>query len=159
MKMNCAYINAVNYLISTTCFFCIYLCHGLFDIGDDGTLIIAAFGASAVLAFSNDVINHSFVKISMASIIAAVVGVFWSQMDLATMFKVTLTISTCILILNLANISYPPAGAIAIIPLISNAQIQELGYLYVLYPTMTGMTIIYLFSKLKEKLNTIYYGK
>ncbi len=159
MKWKVYIKNSVNYFISIACFICIYLCHKFLISGNDNTLIIAAFGASAVLSFSNNQIEHSFVKIFSASIIAAVIGVFWNQIDITLIFKIILTISSCILIMNLTNISYPPAGAIAIIPLISNSHIQNLGYSYVLYPTITGLTIIYSFSKIKEKLNTIYYGK
>jgi CBS-domain-containing membrane protein len=125
------YQNIANYFISIICFLSIFLFHQLLGIGDENTLIIAAFGASAVLAFSNNVINHSFVKIFTASIIAAIIGVFCNQLNLTFLVKVTLAISACILIMNLFKISYPPAGAIAIIPLISNTQLQELGYLYV----------------------------
>ncbi|WP_108868341.1 HPP family protein [Aquimarina aquimarini] len=149
--MKLIYINLINYFISIACFLSIYLCHKILISGDDHTLIIAAFGASAVLTFSNDTIKHSFIKICSSSIIAAIIGVFWNQIDIALIFKITITISSCILIMNLLNISYPPAGAIAVIPLISNAQIQDLGYLYVVYPTMTGLLIIYSFSIIKEK--------
>lgn len=61
--------------------------------------------------------------------------------------------------MNLFNSRYPPAGAIAIITLLSNNEIQNLGYSYALYPTLTGLIIIYSFSKIKTQLNTIYYGK
>ena len=78
---------------------------------------------------------------------------------MSLIIKITIAISSCILIMNLLNISYPPAGAITIIPIISNSEIQDLGYWYVIYPTITGLVIIYSFSKIKNKLNTIYYGE
>lgn len=142
----------INWFISMICFLSIYLIHSFFITSEENTLIIAAFGASAILVFSNKVIHHSFSKIFFSSIIASIIGVFWNQTNLDLIFKIALTISTCILILNLLLLNYPPAGAIALIPLISNSEIQNLGYLYVIYPTLTGLVIIYTFSKIKSNI-------
>ena len=152
-------MNLINYILTIVCFICIYWVHKFLFKGTEGTIIIAAFGASAVLVFSNSTIKHAFIKVFSSAIIAAIIGVFLNQFDLGLVFKISLAISSCILIMNLIDISYPPAGAITIIPLISNSEIQNLGYLYVFYPTITGLIIIYSFSKIKDKLNTIYYGK
>ncbi len=157
--MNKVFINLLNYVLSMFCFICIYFLHQLLFKSAETTFIIAAFGASAVLVFSNETKDYSFLKISISSVIAAVIGVFFQQLDLVMVFKIALTISSCILFMNLFNSSYPPAGAIAIIPLLSNTEIQHLGYLYALYPTLTGLIIIYSFSKIKIKINTIYNGK
>lgn len=145
-------MNLINYIFSIVCFICIYWVHKFLFKGVESTIIIAAFGASAVLVFSNNTIKHSFFKVFSSAIIAAIIGVFVSQFDLDLVFKISLAISSCILIMNLIDISYPPAGAITIIPLISNSEIQNLGYLYVFYPTMTGLIIIYSFSKIKDNL-------
>ncbi len=125
----------------------------------ESTFIIAAFGASAVLVFSIKTEEYSFFKTSLSSVVAALIGVFFQQLNIEFVFKVSLTISLCILLMNLFNSKYPPAGAIAIIPLLPNDEIQSLGYLYALYPTLTGLIVIYSFSIIKTKLNTIYYGK
>ncbi|WP_346881237.1 HPP family protein [uncultured Algibacter sp.] len=149
-------LSLFNCFIAMACFICIYLCHKFLLDGNENTLVIAAFGASAVLAFSEYISKNSFVKILLASGIGAVIGVFFSQSNLDMMFKISMAIGICILLLNLTRVHYPPVGAIVIIPLISNPEIKELGYLYAIYPTMTGITIIYIFSKIKQKINTIY---
>lgn len=153
------YTNLINYFITITCFSCIYLFHKLLIHGTENTFIIAAFGASAVLSFSKNTIKHSFLEIFLSAIIAATIGVFFSRIEITFIIKLIATLSSFILIINFLNINYPPAGAITIIPLLSNTEISKLGYLYILYPTITGLIIIYFFSKLKNKLNTLHYGK
>lgn len=150
MVTTCVHI--VNYIVSILCFLCIYGVHSFLIGGAASTIIIAAFGAAAVLSFSITTVKHSFLKIILASIIAGLIGVYINQIEASFFCKLILTISSCILILNLLDISYPPAGAITMIPLLSNEEIQSLGYVYVLYPITTGLIIIYSFSILKEKL-------
>lgn len=153
----------INYLLSIACFACIYLFHRFLFNASQAIYIIAAFGASAVLVFSNNSIKHSPLKIFLSSVLAAFIGVFLNGFDLALIIKVILAISSCILIMNLINTSYPPAGAITLIPILSNSEIESLGYWYILYPTITGLLIIYSFSILRDilktHLNTLNYGK
>lgn len=148
-----AYISLINYTISILCFLCIYWLHKFLVGGEVDTIIIAAFGAAAVLSFSNNSVKHSYVKILISAGISATIGVFGSELDQSFLIKLIFVISSCILIMNVMNISYPPAGAIAIIPLLSSTSIHNLGYVYVLYPTTTGLTIIYSFTIIKEKLS------
>ena len=147
------------FIITALCFFSIYWTHSYLFKTEQNTLIIASFGASGVLAFSEQKGTQSFIKMFTSSVIAAFLGVFFNQLDIAVILKITLAISTCILIINLFNINYPPAGAISIIPMISNSEIKALGYTFIAYPTLTGLIIIYSFSLLKNKINTTYYGK
>ncbi len=157
--MDRIFISLINYIVTILCFFCIFFLHRFLFEEAESTFVIAAFGASAVLVFSIRTEEDSFLKISLSSVVAALIGVFFEQLNLEFVFKVSLTISLCILLMNFFNSKYPPAGAIAIIPLLPNNEIQSLGYFYALYPTLTGLVIIYSFSKIKKKLNTIYYGK
>lgn len=145
------YVNLINYTISIVCFLSIYWIHSIIINGEIDTIVIAAFGAAAVLSFSNTSANYSYVQIFLAATFSAIIGVFGSDLEQSFLVKLIFIISSSILIMNLMNISYPPAGAIAIIPLLSD-NVQELGYLYVLYPTTTGLTIIYSFTIIKEKL-------
>jgi len=153
------FISLINYIVTILCFVCIFFLHQFLFKEAQSTFVIAAFGASAVLVFSIKTEEYSFFKISLSSVVAALIGVFFQQLNLELVFKVSLTISFCILLMNFFDSRYPPAGAIAIIPLLPNSEIQNLGYFYALYPTLTGLIVIYLFSKIKTQLNTIYYGK
>lgn len=152
-------ISFINYIVTLLCFVSLFFLHQFLFIKAESTFVIAPFGASAVLVFSFKIETYSFLKISLSSVIAALIGFFFQQLNLEFVFKVSLTISSCILLMNLFNSKYPRAGAIAIIPLLPNKEIQNLGYLYALYPRLTGLIIIHSFSKIKTQLNTIYYGK
>jgi len=147
----------INSIVSMICFVSIYICHYFLFKGDNNTLIIAAFGASSVLVFSKDTHEYSFVSILLVSGIAAGLGVCFNLSGLDFIYKVSLAIGSCILLLNLSGIHYPPAGAIILIPLIAGYEIKVLGYMYIIFPTLTGITIIHSFSKLKEIF--INYGK
>lgn len=146
--------------MSVMCFSFLYIFHRFLHHGGNHTFIIAAFGASAVLVFSEYTSKNSFTRILLISGIAAFLGVFINLSDLGFISKILLAIGSCIFLLNLINIHYPPAGAIVLIPLIAGDEIKELGYLYIIYPTLTGITIIYSFSILKKQLKQIiYHGK
>ena len=151
-------INLINYLMSIICLASIYLFHKFLIKGTDSTSIIAAFGASVVLSFSTNEIRHTFYEVFLSSTIASIIGVFVSKIEIPLVYQVLFILSSFILIINFIKVSYPPAGAIAIIPVLSGEVFKELGYLYVLYPTLTGLIIIYTLSKIKEKLNIIYHG-
>lgn len=151
--------NIIGFGTSLLCFLCIYWTHQLIFQHEQNTFIIASFGASGVLAFSEETSLHSPFKMFISSVLGAFLGVFVSQIDVNIAIKIALAISSCIFFMSLFKISYPPAGAISIIPIISNSEIQSLGYFYLIYPTLTGLLIIYSFSILKNKIKIIYYGK
>lgn len=151
--------NGISFFITALCFICIYYVHLFLIHGKEDTFIIASFGASGVLAFSENTTKHSFFKMFASSLIGAFLGVFSNQLEINMMLKIAMAISLCVFVMNLLKISYPPAGAISIIPMLSNIEIQNLGYLYLIYPTTTGLLIVYSFSILKNQINKMYYGK
>lgn len=144
--------SVINFSISFLCFVSIFFFHKYLIEGKEGTFIIAAFGASSVIAFSSKTSRLPLYKILICSIIAAMIGVFLSHFEFNLALKISLVIGLTISLMNLIKINYPPAGAITLIPLISNTEIQDLGYLYILYPTVTGLIIIYSFSKIKDNI-------
>ncbi|CAL2079667.1 conserved membrane protein of unknown function [Tenacibaculum sp. 190524A02b] len=148
-------IGLLNSLLAFSCFICIYVLH-YFISTNSSIVFIAAFGASAVLGFSYKTSPFSFMQISVSSAVAAFIGVFFNSLGLALGVAVPLCIGVVIFLMHTLKISYPPAGAIAIIPLLFNKEIEGLGFWYVLYPTLTGVSIIYAFSIIKKKLNFIY---
>ncbi len=145
--MNYKLLNIANFLVTFTCFVSIYYCHkNIFD-GANNTIFINAFGA-VVLVFSNKKYTYSYKKAFLSSITAALLGVIISS-TLSIVIKTALAICICILIMALINLKYPPAGAIVLIPLSPNLQIQNLGYFFTIYPTITGLTIIHIFLSIK----------
>ena len=147
-----------SFLITNLCFLCIYILHEmLFPLTSD-LYVIAAFGASAVLVFStSDNGGYSMKNTFFGASIGAVIGVFFNMLDLDKALSIILAISTCIFMMNLTNLKYPPGGAIALIPVLSGNEIERLGYYYLYCPVLTGITIIFLFSKLQILINTKLY--
>lgn len=115
-------------------------------------LFIGAFGASAVLAFSNKDLQilpkHLFIGATFSALIG-ITAIYLIQNHIAS----TITAITCtILCMNLCNIHYPPGGAIAIIPSLNTSLYQELNFTYVFFPVLTGIGIIYLFTRINQYL-------
>ena len=73
--------------------------------------------------------------------------------QLSNILKISLTMGCCVLAMNFTSLNYPPGCAIALIPLMGNEQIEDLGYLFVLLPSLTGITIMYIFFEIKQKLS------
>jgi len=144
-----------SFLITILCFSCIYVLHDiLFSLAND-VYVIAAFGASAILVFStNECGVYSVKSTFLGASIGAVTGVFFNMLEIDKALSIILVIGTCVFIMNLTNLKYPPGGAIALIPVLSGNEIQYLGYYYVFCPVLTGITIIFLFSKLQILINT-----
>ncbi len=157
--MNDLLNNLMNCVFAIVCFNSIYWVHKYFLNLEESVIIIAAFGAAAVLAFSRESSKFSLLEMLTTGMFTAFMGVFFESLELAFYYQISFTIGMCILVLNSILATYPPAGAIAIIPLISNTEIQDLGYLFIICPTMTGLILIYSFSKLKEKINVLYHDK
>ncbi len=151
--------NSFEFLVVSLCFLCVFYVHKLLFHQQELTLVIAAFGASSVLAFSEGRTVNSPVKMFASSMLGAFLGVFCSRLDTLLVVKIMLAIGLCIALMSRWSIQYPPAGAIALIPILSGPAIQELGYWFLVYPTLTGLFIIYSFSKLKHYLNSIFYGQ
>lgn len=143
-----------SFLLTILCFLSIYVLHEMLFSSMSDVYVIAAFGASAILVFSTGLGNvYPMKNTFFGATIGAIIGVFFSTMDLDKVLSITLAISTCVFIMNLTNLKYPPGGAIALIPVLSGSEIQYLGYYYVFCPVLTGITIIFFFSKLQILMN------
>jgi len=144
-----------SFLFTGISFLSIYIIHDALLPLESQVYVIAAFGAAAVLTFSIDLsISYSMKNTFFGAAIGAVIGVFFNSLDMDKVMSITLTISTCVFIMNLTNLKYPPGGAIALVPVLSGNEIEYLGYYYVCFPVLTGVTIIFLFSKIQTLINT-----
>lgn len=107
-------------------------------------LAIAPFGASAVLVFGafrsplaqprNVVGGH---------VLSALVGVTAYQLlgDNAVM-AVSLAVPTAIALMHMTQTLHPPGGATAFVTALGGADVQSLGYLYVLTPCAVGSVLL-----------------
>ncbi len=107
-------------------------------------MIIGSFGASAVLIYRA-------IKSPLAQprnligghVISAVIGVtayelFQDHMWLAA----AIAVATAIAAMHLTKTLHPPGGATALIAVIGNQSIHDLGYLYAIIPVGVGATIM-----------------
>ncbi|WP_299676635.1 hypothetical protein [uncultured Tenacibaculum sp.] len=83
----------IGFIITALCFLSIYWIHSYLFETEQNTLIIASFGASGVLAFSEQKETQSFIKMFTSSVIAAFLGVFFNQLDITVILKIALAIS------------------------------------------------------------------
>ena len=110
----------------------------------DVTLVIGAFGATAVLVFGtpssplaqpyNVVVGH---------LVSAMVGVVIFQIiGEANWLSASLAVALAIVAMQITNSVHPPGGASALIAVVSSPEIHNLGFLYVVYPVGVGAIIL-----------------
>ncbi|OCL88040.1 HPP family protein [Arcobacter porcinus] len=114
----------------------------------DLTLVLASFGASAVLIYG--AVNSPLAQpknLILGHIISAIIGVssyklFGDNLLLAS----ALAVSSSILAMQLTLTLHPPGGATALIAVIGTPQIHQLGYIFVIVPVFSGAIILFLIA-------------
>ncbi len=109
----------------------------------DLTLIIASFGASAVLIYAA-------VKSPLAQprnligghVFSAIVGVACYQLLGGSWYSAALAVSCAIAVMLFTRTLHPPGGATALLAVTGSAQIHNLGFIYVLVPVGLGAFIM-----------------
>ncbi len=114
-------------------------------------LIIAAFGATAVVLFGAPESRMARPRsVFGGSIISSLIGVSVAQLMpnqplwLGGMLAVCLSIAA----MRISDTMHSPGGAMAFLAVASPPEIRELGFFYVIYPVGTGISIMYLVSLL-----------
>lgn len=122
----------------------------------DQVMIIGSFGASAVLLYGlvSGPLSQPRNLIG-GHILSAIVGVscyniFPSHLWLAS----SLAVATAIVVMQWTNTLHPPGGATALIAVIGGTKIQSLGYLYVVFPTATGASIMLVIALMVNNLSS-----
>lgn len=131
----------------------IYFFHMLFFPELKNDCLIAAFGAAAVLAFSIDGKNYPASNVFLGSIIGSGIGVWVTTIDMDKALLMLLAIGICVVVMEITQLKYPPGGAMCLIPISTSQAIQELGYFFILSPVLTGVGLIFLFSKIQKTIN------
>ena len=113
-------------------------------------LLIGSFGATAVLLYGAT--NSPLAQprnLFGGNIISAFVGVTIMKLlpypELSWLSS-SLAVSISIVLMQITKTLHPPGGATALIATIGNEDILELGYLYVLYPVLLGVFILFIFA-------------
>jgi CBS-domain-containing membrane protein len=122
--------------------------------GTDLTILIASFGASAVLVYGavrsplaqprNLVGGHA---------ISALVGVTaWQLFQHTPWLAEASAVATAIAAMHLTRTLHPPGGATALIAVIGSDRIHDLGYLYVLIPATLGPIVLLLVALITNNI-------
>lgn len=115
-------------------------------LGLEGTWLIGAFGAAAVLVYGAPMAEFSQPRnLVLGNVISAVVGVTVARNVVdpaATAFAAALAVSSSVLLMHLTRSMHPPGGATALIAVAGGEPIRSLGYGYVLFPVLLGVLVL-----------------
>lgn len=110
----------------------------------DNLFLIGSFGASSVLI--HGVINSPLAQprnLIGGHLICAVVGVtLYKLIPGYVWISSALAVSISIVLMQITKTLHPPGGATALIANIGSVKIHALGYMYVLSPVFSGVTIL-----------------
>ncbi len=120
----------------------------------DLILIIASFGASAVLIYG--AIEAPLAQprnLLGGHFLSALVGVACYQwMGSAMVLAAALSVSLAIAVMQLTKTLHPPGGATALIAVIGTDSVHNLGYLYALVPALSGAMVMLVVALLVNNL-------
>ncbi|RAW00954.1 HPP family protein [Pseudochryseolinea flava] len=111
----------------------------------DNLFLIGSFGASSVLIYG--IINSPLAQprnLIGGHLICAVVGVTVQHLIPEGWLAAGLAVSISIVLMQITKTLHPPGGATALIAIIGSEKIKALGYLYVLSPILTGVSILFI---------------
>jgi CBS domain-containing membrane protein len=110
----------------------------------DNLFLIGSFGASSVLV-------HGVTASPLAQprnllgghLVGALVGVTVQKFVPADLwFTAALAVSLSIVVMQVTKTVHPPGGATALLAVIGSQQIRDLGYVYVLSPILSGVSVL-----------------
>lgn len=117
-------------------------------INYNSSFLIASFGASAVILYATP--NGIFARpqnLVGGHLIAATVGVIISSLFGMTWWSLALGVSITIFITMLTNTIHPPAGATALVAIMSHAK-----PIFILMPVFTGVMTLLIWAIITNKL-------
>lgn len=120
----------------------------------DLLLMIAPFGASAVLVFGAPRSPLAQPRNLVAgNIVSALVGVLcWKLLHDFPWLAAALAVSTAIALMHATRTLHPPGGATALFGVIGPEKVHEAGFMYVLAPAAAGAVILLLVALLVNNL-------
>ncbi|SDL21972.1 HPP family protein [Pedobacter sp. ok626] len=126
-------------------------------VASDNLFLIGSFGASSVLVYG--IINSPLAQprnLIGGHMISAIIGVTVFKLFAGELwFACALAVSLSIVAMQITKTLHPPGGATALIAVTGGKKIEELGYLYVLSPVLTGVLILFavalIFNNLRHR--------
>lgn len=106
-------------------------------------ILVGSMGASAILIFA---ISHSPLAqpwpLFGGTLLPTIIGVTCWKLIPDTILAAALSISLSVLVMQMLRCLHPPGGALAIMPLVGDARVHELGYNFVLQPVALNVMIL-----------------
>jgi CBS domain-containing membrane protein len=123
---------------------CIAFTQSFFLSDLENIFLIGSFGATSVLIYG--AINSPLAQprnLIGGHLLSAIVGVSIHLLIPDTIWiAAPLAVSLSIVIMQFSKTLHPPGGATALIAVIGTEKITSLGYLYVLFPVLSGVMIL-----------------
>ncbi len=123
---------------------------------NDNLFLIGSFGASSVLIYGviqsplaqprNLIGGHLVSALIGVTVFQCVPDIIWLTAPLA--------VSLSIMAMQFTKTLHPPGGATALIAVTGSEQIKDLGYMYVLFPVLTGVVILLLVALLVNNMTS-----
>ncbi len=108
--------------------------------GGSHVLIVASTGASAVIIFT---VPHGRLSqpwpVLVGHLLCGLIGVTCAKWLGTGPMSAAITVSLCVLAMNVGRCLHPPAGATALTAVLGGSIITDLGYSFVLAPVMVNM--------------------
>ena len=108
--------------------------------GGSHALIVASTGASAVIIFT---VPHGRLSqpwpVLVGHLLCGLIGVTCAKWLGTGPMSAAITVSLCVLAMNVGRCLHPPAGATALTAVLGGSIITDLGYSFVLAPVMVNM--------------------
>lgn len=123
---------------------------------NDNLFLIGSFGASSVLIYG--VIQSPLAQprnLIGGHVVSALIGVTVFQLlpDIVWL-TAPLAVSLSIIAMQYTKTLHPPGGATALIAVTGSEKIKTLGYLYVLFPVLTGVIILLLVALIVNNMTS-----
>lgn len=128
----------------------------LYFTDNDNLFLIGSFGASSVLIYG--VIQSPLAQprnLIGGHLVSALIGVTVYQL-LPDIIWLTapLAVSLSIIAMQYTKTLHPPGGATALIAVSGSEKIKALGYMYVIFPVLTGVVILLLVALLVNNMTS-----
>ncbi len=140
---------------ASVCLLCIVLVDRLYKDADEAGILMASFGASAVLIFGapssplaqpRNVMGGHFVS-AIAGVTCQLFLGAWPEVAVCT------SVSLAIFLMTVTKTIHPPGGASALYAVIGGDVIHRLGYTYAVIPCLSGATIAVAVGVLMSKIS------
>lgn len=112
----------------------------------DQLFLIGSFGATAVLLYGAPTVPYAQPRnVFCGHILSALVGVaLWQHPPGALWLTGAVAVSCAMTLMQLTRTLHPPGGATALIAVVGDSRIHDLGYLYALAPVGIGAAVMLL---------------